>query len=254
MASTVNRKNPWTFLFFFLVMLSSLFFFPSLSDAAKVVGNFSKIEGEVEVLLGGAPPGMAVKTGDSLHEKDMVRTKAKARAEIRLVDGTFLVIDQRSRVDISEYVTEKDQYRGILKLPYGKVEAAVNKAQAQRISTNPKAARFEIHTPHAVAGVRGTVYSVLSTEQGTEVLVSEGIVGISILGYPEIFISVGEGQLIFIPNGTTPTDLQNIFPRTASQEDRGRFQTLSPMSEVPSFLPTTIQKGVVIQPALSPNK
>lgn len=197
---------------------------PDPAEAAKEVGQFISVSGEVEVLRDGKDPALQVMTGNPVMEKDMIRTKSRSRAVIRFVDGNTLAIDQRSRVDISEYITEKDIFKGDIRLPYGKVEAAVDPRVVQKIS-QAKGNRFEIRTPTGVAGVRGTTFSVMTTETGdTEVYVSDGIVVVSLPGYPGVTITVPAGQKLVIPQGATPETFRNLQPSAATDADKTKHQ------------------------------
>jgi len=124
-----------------------------MSVKAEVVGKFTYIEGTVDVLKGGKLPAVPAKVGDSVSEGDVVRTKSLSKAEITFADGSMLKIAQRTRIDIEEYLAGA---KASLKLPRGKVEAIVPAELAKQIEQLPEKHKFEIKTPVAVAGVRGT--------------------------------------------------------------------------------------------------
>lgn len=145
-----------------LIIFSALFVLSALNTpagAADVIGRFSVVEGRVDVLREGKLPAIAVKVSDSVFVKDIIRTKSDAKAEITFSDGNVLRISQRSRIDISEYVSEEKGNRTIA-LPRGKAEAFLPARLTKQIDPASKTGRFEIHTPNAVAGVRGTCYTV----------------------------------------------------------------------------------------------
>jgi hypothetical protein len=187
-----------------LLALSALPFALTCAEAAEAVAKFTAVEGKVDVLSGGALPAVSVKAGDNVFVKDVVRTKSGASAEINFVDGTILKVAQRSRIDISEYVSEDAKGKRIINLPRGKVEALVPPSLTKRIEASTTENRFEIHTPNAVAGVRGTDYIVFCESNYTWVIVKEGIVRVYNPLFPDAVIMVGPGQLSTVPPNQPP--------------------------------------------------
>lgn len=209
---------------FLVLILFGLSISGGQAEASREVGQFISVTGEVEVLREGKDPALQVMPGNPVLVNDMIRTKSRSRAVIRFVDGNTLSIDQRSRVDINEYVSGKEVFKGVIRLPYGKVEAAVDKQVVQRIRLS-KDNRFEIHTPTGVAGVRGTTFSVMALDNGdTEVYVSDGIVTVSLPGYPQITITIPAGQKLVIPQGATPETFRNLQPSAATDADKTKHQ------------------------------
>jgi len=185
--------------------LSVLPFALDLAEGAEAVAKFTLLEGKVDVLSAGALPAVSVKVGDNLFVRDVIRTKSGSRAEIRFVDGTILKVAQRSRLDISEYVSEDARGKRTINLPRGKVEAVVPPKLTKQLEAAPKENRFEIHTPNAVAGVRGTDYIVFFESDITWVLVKEGIVSIFNPLLPDQVIMVAAGELSTVPMDRPPT-------------------------------------------------
>jgi hypothetical protein len=173
--------------------------------AADVIAKFTVVEGKVDVLRGGTLPAVAAKSGDSLFVNDVIRTKSRSHAVVEFLDGTVLKISQRSRIDISEYVSADTRGARRINLPRGKVEATVPAKLAQKISLAPGQNTFEINTPNAVAGVRGTRYIDLVNNAGNWVLVKEGTVYIISHAFPEIVLDVEAGQIARIPGKQPPS-------------------------------------------------
>lgn len=185
----------------FLLFFLSLSVWPSFSLtseawAAETVGKITSAEGRVDILRGGALPAIAAKTGDPVFLKDIIRTKSNSRAEILFSDGAVLKLAQRSRIDISEYVSET---RGLIKLPRGRVQAIVPPKFAKGTADPQKAQRFEIHTPNAVAGVRGTDYIVFHDKYSSGVVVKDGVVYVYNPMFPDVVTVVYGGTSIVVP-------------------------------------------------------
>ncbi len=183
--------------------------------AAQMVAKFTMVAGKVDVLRGGALPASAAKVGDGLFVNDVIRTKSKSSAEVVFTDGTVLKISQRSRIDINEYVAGDAQGTRRINLPRGKVEAVVPAGLAKKIALSPKQNTFEINTPNAVAGVRGTRYIDLANNAGNWVLVKEGIVYIISHAFPDMVLDVMPGELASIPRDLPPSKKKATEAETA---------------------------------------
>jgi hypothetical protein len=184
----------WVFLNFTLLAGVSI---------AKEVGKVTRVEGVVEVLRGGKPPAQPLKPGDVINLGDVIRTKSEARAEVTLKDGSIVRIAPRSRLDISHY--SEDGVRKVeLSMPRGMVESSVSKETAEMIKSNPKASKFEIKTPVAVAGVRGTNFVVYHDRSVTGVFVKTGVVETYNPKIPEVKVQVTAGQITTVAPNKPP--------------------------------------------------
>ncbi|HBG04323.1 MAG: hypothetical protein A2075_17730 [Geobacteraceae bacterium GWC2_58_44] len=164
---------------------------------AEVVGRLSRVEGAVDIMPGGQLPAVAAREGGSVQKGDFVRTKSNARAEITFNDGSVIKIAQRSRIDVGEY-SASDRKLG---LPRGKVQAIVVPAAA---GSAPRS--FEIRTPNAIAGVRGTSFYVYHQNNITGVAVTQGIVHTANLAMPSkgVTLVAGTGTTVTRRNAPTP--------------------------------------------------
>ncbi len=217
------EKNALIFVSFLLTLCFFLSSIPRI-EAAEAVGNFTYVEGKVDVLRGGQFPAGSVKVGEGVFVKDVVRTKSDSKAEITFVDKNILRIGQRSRIDISEYVSIEGKGSTVIKLPRGKVQAIIPPEETvKRISVSPEGNRFEIHTPNAVAGVRGTEFFIWYEWNLTQILVREG----TVCGYNLV---VKDG-IVCIPAGLYSSIFQNAAPtspRPATTMDLKRYEQKDP--------------------------
>jgi hypothetical protein len=191
--------------------------FAAVSLAADAVGRFTKVEGVVDILAGGALPGVPAKVSDTVSAKDVIRTKSASKAEITFTDGNIIKIAQRSRIDISEYAADESKNGKVIKLTRGKVEAWVEKNVVDKIAVSKGTNRFEIHTPNAVAGVRGTDYFVFYDKGITGVIVKEGKVYTYNQMFPDKLVEVTAGNLTTIFPNNAPHD-----PRPVGEGDINR--------------------------------
>ncbi len=172
------------------------------AGAVEPVGTFSQVQGGVDILRNGALPATAAKVGDAVQVKDMIRTKSGATAEVTFRDGNILKIAQRSRVDIATYLDGAGAGERSLSLPRGKVQAVVGKG----VKPGSPPQKFEIRTPNAVAGVRGTDYFVFHERNLTGVLVKSGEV--------YTYNPQASSQVVTVPAGTATTVAAKSIPAT----------------------------------------
>ncbi len=183
----------------------------ALLHAAESVGTFTKVEGSVDLMRGGALPALPVNTGDQVRTGDFIRTKSNARAEVTFKDGNILKIAQRSRIDLAEYLAPGSGDSRKFNLPRGKVQAVVTKGYG----AENKGSRFEIHTPNAVAGVRGTDFFVFHDRNVTGILVKEGSVYAFNPKVPQNVITVPAGTITTVTEKGAPQP-----PRPASEAEK----------------------------------
>ena len=199
----------------------SLFFIVHTAMAAEAVGKFTFIEGRVDALREGNLPAISVKVGGPVFIKDIIRTKSDSKAEIVFVDKNILRIGQRSRIDISEYYIDETKKTSVIRLPRGKVQAIVPEETVKRISVSPEANRFEIHTPNAVAGVRGTDYFMFHERNISGLIVNEGMVCAYNHRVTRDVVCVAMGHMTFIDElnrPQLPRPVTNIETRRLERE------------------------------------
>lgn len=213
LSRTIGKKRDF-FIAVLLLTFSFFFFAPVKAGAAAPVAKFTVVEGQVDVLGGGALPASPANVNGAVFEKDMVRTKSASRAEVAFSDGSLLKIGQRSRIDINEYRADDPQAKRKLVLPRGRVEAVVPQGLANQ-ALLPKGSRFEIQTPNAVAGVRGTDYVVSFDNSRTWVMVKEGMVQVFNPEFPDDIIVLNAGQMTFVYMHRPPQP-----PTTATEADK----------------------------------
>ena len=134
--------------------------------------------------------------GDRLNVGDGVRTGNNGHVRIRLADGTTLSVEPASRLMFNRLT----QYgRGAMAdtrmtLEQGRIETRVE-------PTEDRGSRFEIHTPSAVAAVRGTHFGLEARQDGTLLEVREGEVW---FGTPKNADPVRAGYSAFQTPGSKP--------------------------------------------------
>lgn len=125
------------------VVSVSLLLLAAAPAFAGMVGNFTFIDGRVDILKQGQNVALPVETGAPVSLMDMIRTKSGARAEITLTDGTVIRLAQGSRVEITSYTLDENGAvkEGTLNLLRGKMRVLNQNAvpNFQVLTSNGKA-------------------------------------------------------------------------------------------------------------------
>ncbi len=153
--------------FIFGALAPALLFSLPLSAEPVVV---KKIRGKAEIHRAKAPAGRwaPLRPGAPVRPGDEVRTARESRTELKLDDGSKVVLGSGSRVK----VVESSPHR-FFTLAAGRMKSFVKNLRP----TN----KFGVRTPLAAASVRGTVFEMGFDEQGNRGFldVSRGIVSLN---------------------------------------------------------------------------
>jgi hypothetical protein len=147
---------------------------PSFAQLRPAPATIVFVKGKAEVQRSGerawrpAELQMAVSPGDKLS------TEAGAELEIRLDDGSVLKLKDKSLLELDAMEKKVKPLTTItsLKLGLGKLLGCVRKLSSRE-------SKFEVTTPTAVAGVRGTVFAVFAEGDSTELDVLKGQVAVA---------------------------------------------------------------------------
>jgi hypothetical protein len=142
--------------------------------AAAPVGKVTRLEGRVDVLKTSQKVVKNVSLGDSVDVGDIYRAKTNSRAEITFFNKNILRIAPATRVQISEYSDDGTRSNQIMKLERGRVEARSGEEFIKKVSSFAEGNKFEVHTPNAVAGIRGSGMAVGYAQMVTGLFFSTG--------------------------------------------------------------------------------
>ncbi|HBA25816.1 MAG TPA: hypothetical protein DCY98_00215 [Nitrospinae bacterium] len=215
MTNFINQRKPVKSslsAFYRISILSLVFTLISTLTYADTVGFFSKVEGRVDILKEGDTRAVPVKANDNVSMGDIVRTKSDGKTEITFKDDTTVRIAPKTRLKIDEYTFNPDNSRnkGALGLFRGKVRAVVSKTKGI-IPVAIGASTFNVNTPTAIAGVKGTDFFVFYDKGITGVIFREGQGFVANPNMPEQVVNVNAGQITFIKIDAPP-----LPPRPAS--------------------------------------
>lgn len=161
--------------------------------ALEPAANLSIYFGECRVWHQGKADEAEV--GQPLFTGDSVMTGKDSRAELSFVDGTSVRISEQARL----LVVQADTLRS-LKLLWGRLWAKVARLSSSKT-------RFQVETPTAVAGVRGTVFRVeVDADSATRVAVEEGEVEVSEPRFSPRMVRLAAMRQAFFRRGRDPSE------------------------------------------------
>lgn len=130
-------------------------------------------------LIGSDGRQRPVEVGAQIRQGEQVRTGPDAYVHLRMVDNAFVAVRPQSRlaVQIYEYQAANPAASRIkLQLDTGNARTVSGKG-GEAAKHN-----YRFNTPMAAIGLRGTDYTVVSTQDATRVSVSRGAVAVTPLG------------------------------------------------------------------------
>ncbi len=133
------------------------------------------VEGQVVVKARGQDNFEPIAGKDRIYAGDTVRTSADGRLALEWLDGTRVVVGPDTLLTVLKCQINKanDTETSIFKLDAGSIWIRIIKVLSQR-------SKFEITTPTATAGVRGTIFAVhVALDGETKVSVIEGQVAVT---------------------------------------------------------------------------
>jgi len=189
--------------------------FPVLAwaQAAPEVGVVTIMQGQATVARLASATALPLKFRDSIFERDRISTAENSIVKVLMGGKAIVTVRELSVLTITE-----DLGKTTINLESGKIAVAVAR---QRMKPGD---RLEVHTPNAVAAVRGTVFVVEVKRQGaqqgggnlavdTEVITVHGTVEVGSLANPAHTTLVNAFQSL----GITGSNLGRIGSLTQQQ-------------------------------------
>ncbi len=149
----------------------------SRAAGASVVGTITFLKGEASRAAQGAPTWLSLAEASRVFQGDRLKTAGDARLEAKLMDGSLLRLGASSELSLDKLSFAQGKTattkKVTVKLVVGRVWASVSRLFGKDSS-------FEVATPNAVAGVRGTRFAAAHDAAGaTTVRVYSGKVLVS---------------------------------------------------------------------------
>jgi tetratricopeptide (TPR) repeat protein len=125
--------------------------------AAAGAATILTVEGQVEVFKVGAQDWAPARTNQTLLPKELLRTRLRSRATLRLADQTILRVDQLTTLEIQPPAPERGP---VLNLQRG----------AAYLFNREAPSEIEFRTPLASGAIRGTEFNLEVAEEGRTVV------------------------------------------------------------------------------------
>jgi len=157
-----------------LCLLTFILSFPASAIARgdeEPQGRITALKGRLEVKKKDSRVWTAAKPGMNVFYGDAIRTGDPGEGVITLVDDSFIKVHSNSQIILNTIISPLEKKNSIL-LFFGRVWNKISKKSLRRKV-------FEVQTPTAVCGVRGTDFETAAYEDGTTLVrVNSGEVNI----------------------------------------------------------------------------
>jgi hypothetical protein len=187
----------------FLILVLPYFFSPAA--LAETSGSFTVVKGDVQVTSKEGKTEKA-RIGKKVVPSDIITSGPDSRAKIVMIDKNIINISPDTKLALEKYVFDSasNNKQVTLNVMYGKVRATVE----QKYDGDRN--KFQIKTPSAVAGVRGTDFltSYSPKTRETKIVTFEGRVAVGLPGPQGQILNpvmVGSGQMTTASQGAPPT-------------------------------------------------
>lgn len=218
-----------------------IFFLAFNTQAAGVVGKVTILKGQVFIKRGAVR--LQVKKDDTILESDIIESEA-GTARITMIDSNLVDVYPRSKVEIAKYVYKpnENQKDVELKVDFGKIKSTVN--QKYDGANN----KFQVKTPSAVAGVRGTVFTAEydAVRKISKVVTIEGLVAVTKMidrerQSPPVFVRPDQVVKVDVEQSKAeqPRDLKPEEKETSQKEDKDLGYQYDPKKDPATEVPAT---------------
>ena len=169
------------------------------------IGSAVLVEREVSGTFAGQTRSLAI--GDGVVSNETIKTASASSARLQFLDQTNLTIGPTSSVALDHFV-----YNPSGSAVGGTVEMAIGAARWVGSGTQSDEA-YKVKTPHAVIGVRGTVFDLVVEIRRTIVTLRQGTIVVCLVHQPQRCVSVTvPGSVVVV----TATEISGPTPRAPS--------------------------------------
>ena len=196
------KKATIAFVLLFLALLM-----PSQARAEGPI-RVTSIYGPVEMESASGAKLIQTSSVPTLDIGDIVRTGPGAQMTLELPDGSYMVVQENTTLEIEKFWGS--DVKNLLKLITGKVRFYI-----QRLGGRPNP--YRVDTPTALIAVRGTTFEVQVAGSVTEVLCYDGRVSVESAGLSDREVVLNKGRKTRVEAGEypmTPVAIDGVFGLT----------------------------------------
>ena len=132
--------------------------------AGQEIGSTTVVIKTVTGAMAGDVRQLALK--DGVHQNEVIETDVSSASEIIFLDDTKISLGPNTRLSLDNFVFDPDPARG-------KFVLTTVKGVFRFVSGNLSNESYEIRTPTVTIGVRGTVFTSVTRDDGTTVVILE---------------------------------------------------------------------------------
>lgn len=180
------------------------------------IGTAAAVRNQVTAAQAGEERRLAV--GNSVHQNERIRTGADSVAQLLFADQTTLSVGPRSDITLDRYVYDPNR-------SVGDVAVGMGSGALRFISGQQDPRSYQVRTPVATIGVRGTIVDILLFNGRMFGILDEG----------RAFFTLGDGQVIELDEPGTAVEF--FADGTASRPFtwRGRYEAAMGAATFPLF-------------------
>jgi ferric-dicitrate binding protein FerR (iron transport regulator) len=173
-----------------LVAFAAAFFWSANGAFAQAkIGVAATVKNQV---FGGSQPLAA---GGNVHQNETIRTGDGSSAQLLFIDQTTLLVGAKSEVKLDRFVYDPNRGNGNVVMNAGK-------GVFRFVSGSQQSKSYQINTPVATIGVRGTVFTFANSGTQLYLTTSNGLVQVTIKpNGPTVDVPAGWSIVVY-PNGT----------------------------------------------------
>ncbi len=156
--------------------------------AEKTSAKLIELKGDVQIIRSGGEKPFKAFLNMKLSEGDRIITGSSASGKIQLDDEVVITLAENTSIYLSELRDSKDSKQSSISLQSGGVGSSIKK----KLTDN---SRFEIKTPTAVMGVRGTEFFTQYLKGKVDIKVVDGSVEVLVnINQEGDVTGIGQGQ------------------------------------------------------------
>lgn len=184
------------------------------------VGKFSAVVGEVKVTRDSKE--ILANTGDSVEEKDIIKTENKSKAQITFNDETVVTVGRDSEFKVEEYNFSGADSTTKLKASKGFFKAITG--QIGKVAPD----KFQLETKTATIGIRGTQFMANISDSDEVIACTKGAITVLAQGK---MIDVLAGEMTKFNIGEIPGSPVKFTPRDLTSIKSGSFGVDSKLAQ-----------------------
>jgi hypothetical protein len=135
------------------------------ASAADRIGVAAAAQNRVEGVMGGQTTPL--RPGSTVYQDQNVRTGPASTAQLLFLDQTSLSVGPSSDVKLDKFIYDPSRSQG-------NVVLSATRGAFRFVSGTQQPSNYQIRTPVATIGVRGTVVDTIVTDDTTSVILGEG--------------------------------------------------------------------------------